>query len=295
MTPLLQIATDTLIVRQVTPDRAGLDQVVFVTAGIAQIVTLVVVVMLAFIFFRMWKAQQAMQEQLGRLASKVDPMIASATAAAENVRELTDAVKQDAMAAAEALSNATERVRDSVSGIADRIDEFGDLLGRVTEKAEAVADVAGAAVSTIKAGSRLFKRDDQPHRHGEARHRRDDHRRDEPRRDEPRREVSHRDAPRRDEPRRDEPRRDEPRRDAPVRLEERPVAADASADEESDEPLRLTDEEDGQESPYAEEAGAAGDANRPPRPKRRRNRRRRGGGGAGGAGGPSDGGPQLAL
>ncbi len=285
MTLLLQIATDTLIVRQVTPDRAGLDQVVFVTAGIAQIVTLVVVVMLAFIFFRMWKAQQAMQEQLGRLASKVDPMITSATAAAENVRELTDAVKQDAMAAAEALSNATERVRDAVSGIADRIDEFGDLLGRVTEKAEAVADVAGAAVSTIKAGSRLFKRDEQAHRHGEPRHRRDEHRRDEPRRDEPRR----------DEPRRDEPRRDAPRRDAPVHLEGRPVAAEVSADEEIDEPLRLTDDEEGHESPYAEEAGAAGDASRPPRPKRRRNRRRRGGGGAGGAGGPSDSGPQLAL
>jgi len=285
MTPLLQIATDTLIVRQVTPDRAGLDQVVFVTAGIAQIVTLVVVVMLAIIFFRMWKAQQAMQEQLGRLASKVDPMITSATAAAENVRELTDAVKQDAMAAAEALSNATERVRDSVSGIADRIDEFGDLLGRVTAKAEAVADVAGVAVSTIKAGSRLFKRDEQPHRHGESRQRRDEHRRDEPRRE----------APHRDAPRRDEPRRDEPRRDAPVRLEERPVVAEASAGEEIDEPLRLTDEEEGHESPYAEEAGAAGDASRPPRPKRRRNRRRRGGGGAGGAGGPSDSGPQLAL
>src|SRR3972149_1010919 len=141
MTPLLQIAADTLIVRQVTPDRAGFDQVVFITAGLAQIVTLVVVVLLAVIFFRMWKAQQAMQEQPGRLTSKIHPMIASATAAAENVRELTDAVKQDAMAAAEALSNATARVRDSVSGIADRIDDFGDLLGRVTDKAEAVADV----------------------------------------------------------------------------------------------------------------------------------------------------------
>lgn len=290
MTPLLQIATDTLIVRQVTPDRVGFDQVVFVTTGVAQIVTLVFVVLLAVIFFRMWKAQQAMQEQLERLTSKIDPMIASATAAAENVRELTDAVKQDAMAAAEALSNATERVRDSVSGIADRIDDFGDLLGRVTDKAEAVADVAGAAVSTIKAGSRLFKRDEHPHRHGEPRHRRDELRREASHRDAPRR-----DAPRRDEPRRDEPRRDEPRRDAPVRLEMPPPAPAEAPDEELDEPLRLTDDEDGHESPYAEEAGGAGvagDASRPPRPKRRRNRRRRGGGGAGSAGGASDGGAQ---
>jgi hypothetical protein len=291
MTSLLQTAADTLLVRQVTPDRAGFDQVVFVAAGLAQIVTLVVVVLLAIIFFRMWKAQQAMQEQLGRLTSKIDPMIASATAAAENVRELTDAVKQDAMAAAEALSNATERVRDSVSGIADRIDDFGDLLGRVTAKAEAVADVAGAAVSTIKAGSRLFKGDDRPHRHSEPRHRRDEPRRDVSRREEPRREEPRHLEPRGEESRREAPRREEPRRDAPARLEERPLPAAAAPDEVLDEPLRLTDEEDGLESPYAEEAGAAG--TRPPRPKRRRNRRRRGGGGGGadGAGTAPDGGP----
>jgi HAMP domain-containing protein len=295
MTPLLQIVADTLIVRQVSPDRVGFDQVVFVTAGLAQIVTLVVVVLLAVIFFRMWKAQQAMQEQLGRLTSKIDPMIASATSAAENVRELTDAVKQDAMAAAEALSNATARVRDSVSGIADRIDEFGDLLGRVTDKAEAVADVAGAAVSTLKAGTRLFKRDEHPNRHGEPRHRRDEHRRDEHLRDEHRRDEHRREEPRREEPRRDAPHREAARSDAPVRLEERPTA---TSDDDLDEPIRLTDDEDGHESPYAEEAGgvggagAAGDASRPPRPKRRRNRRRRGGGGPGGAGGASDGGPQ---
>jgi len=260
MTLLLQNAADTLIVRQVTPDRAGFDQVVFIAAGLAQIVTLVVVVLLAIIFFRMWKAQQAMQEQLSRLTSKIDPMIASATAAAENVRELTDAVKQDAMAAAEAVSNATERVRSSVSGIADRIDEFGDLLGRVTSKAEAVADVAGAAVSTFKAGSRLFKRDEPPRGHGEQRHT----------------------ASRHAERRHAEARHREPRH-----LQETPER------DEPDEPIRLTEEEDGHESPYAEEAGGAGavgDGARTARPKRRRNRRRRGGGGGGGAGGASDGG-----
>jgi len=150
-------AADTMLVRQVPLDRSGFDQVVFVAAGLAQIVTLVVVVLLAVIFFRMWKAQQAIQEHLGRLASKVDPMIASATAATENVRVLTDAVRTGAVASAEALTEATERVRDAVGGIADRIDEFGDLMARVTGKAEAVADVAGAAITTFKAGSRLFR------------------------------------------------------------------------------------------------------------------------------------------
>jgi hypothetical protein len=72
------------------------------------------------------------------------------------VRDRTAAVRTDAVAAAEALTEATGRVRDSVGGIADRIDEFGDLMGRVTQKAEAVADVAEAAVSTFRAGRRLF-------------------------------------------------------------------------------------------------------------------------------------------
>ncbi len=265
MIPILQIVADTLIVRQVTPLRTGFDEVVFVAAGLAQVVTLVVVVLLSVIFFRMWKAQQAMQEQLGRLTSKIDPMIASATAAAENVRELTDAVKQDAMAAAESLSNAAARVRDAVSGISDRIDDVGAVLGRVTEKAEAVADVAGAAVSTFKAGSRLFKQEERPHRSHEAR----------PRREQPRRE----------EPRREEPRREEPRPAAPPRHQEPPPAVEAASDEGPDEPIRLTDGDEGHESPYAEENAAP-----TARPRRRRNRRRRGGGGSGGVEGGAEGG-----
>jgi HAMP domain-containing protein len=249
MHSLLQAAADTLLVRQVPPDRGGFEQVVFVAAGLAQIVTLVALILLLVIFFRMWKAQQAMQEQLSRLASKIDPMVASATAAAENVRDLTDAVKQDAMAAAEALSNATERVRDSVSGIADRIDDFGELLGRVTSKAEAVADIAEAAVSTFKAGRQLFRpQAAPPHRRGEP-------------------------APRRHE-------RAGGRDDAPRRLDTQP-APDLFEEPrevhaaELDEPRHLADDGEGQESPYADEASTER-----PRSRRRRNRRRRGGGGA---------------
>ncbi|MDQ8154860.1 MAG: hypothetical protein P3B98_09360 [Gemmatimonadota bacterium] len=156
MMPLFFAAADTLLVRQVPPDRTGFESLVFIAGGAAQVVTLVVVILLAVIFFRMWKAQQAMQAELSKLGSKIDPMIASATSAAENVRVLTDAVRHDAVAAAEALSEATTRVRDSVSGIADRIDDFGELMGRVTDKTEAVAEVAGAAATAIKAGSRLF-------------------------------------------------------------------------------------------------------------------------------------------
>ena len=161
MNAFILAAADTMLVRQVSPDRSGFEQVVFVAGGLSQIVTLVVVALLAVIFFRMWKAQLAMQEQLSRLASKVDPMIASATTAAENVRVLTDVMRKDAVAAADALAEATGRVRDSVGGIADRIDEFGALVGRVTQKADAVADIASAAATTIRAGSRLL---DERHR-----------------------------------------------------------------------------------------------------------------------------------
>jgi HAMP domain-containing protein len=225
MTSLLRIATDTLLVRPVPPARSGFEQVVYTASGLTQVATLLLLVLLCVIFYRMWKAQQAMQEQLARLATKVDPMIASATSAAENVRVLTDVVKRDAAAAAEALSAATTRVRDSVSGIADRIDDVGELLGRVTDKAEAVAEVAGAAVSTIKAGSRLFRSQ-----------------------------------------------KERVRRAPPI---------DDALDEpgEHDEPMRLTDDVDGHESPYADEGSAPRG-----RPRRRRHRRRRGGGGAGGEG-----------
>jgi hypothetical protein len=163
MTALLLLVADTLLVRQVPPDRSGFEQAVFVAAGLAQIVTLVVVVVLTVIFFRLWKAQQVIQAQLGSLSAKVDPMIASATAAAENVRSLTDVVRKDAVLAADALAQATGRVRDSVGGIADRVDEFGELLGRFHAKTDAVAEVAGAALDTLKLGAHALRaREAQP-------------------------------------------------------------------------------------------------------------------------------------
>lgn len=157
MLPLVLLAADTLLVRPVPPVRTGFEQVLFVAAGLAQILMPVVFVLLILLLYRIWRAQRTMHEQLARLTSKVDPMIASATSAAENVRVLTDVVRKDAVLAADALAEATGRVRDSVGGIADRIDDFGDLLGRVYTKADAVADVAGAAAKTIKWGARALR------------------------------------------------------------------------------------------------------------------------------------------
>ena len=221
-----------MIVRQVPPDRTGFEQTVFVTAGLAQIVTLAVVVVLAVIFYRMWQSQQAIQEQLGRLASKIDPMLSSATSAAENVRALTEAVKRDAGTAGEALVDATSRVRDSVAGIADRIDDFGDLLSRVTTKAEAVADVAGAAVTTIKAGSRLFR----SHR---------EHRRSAP-----------------------VPRHDDGSRESNAPNDE---DADLDQDATLDEPIRLSEDDraHAHDSPYADDASATHARHRRRRRRRR--------------------------
>lgn len=157
MQPLFLLAADTLLVRPVPPVRTGFEQVLFVAAGLAQILMPVVFVLLILLLFRIWKAQQNLHEQLARLTSKVDPMIASVTSAAENVRVLTDVVRKDAVRAADALAEATGRVRDSVGGIADRIDDFGDLLGRVHGKADAVTDVAEAAMDTLKLGSRVLR------------------------------------------------------------------------------------------------------------------------------------------
>ena len=199
----LLVAADTMLVRQVSPDRTGFEQLIFLAAGVSQVVTLVVVVLLTVIFFRMWKAQQAMQEQLGRLGAKVDPMIASATAAAENVRALTDVVRKDAVLAADALSEATGRVRDSVGAIADRIDEFSALLGRVHAKADAVADVAGAAIDVLQLGATAMR---------------------------PTRDLAA-DAPVDAAPRRRVP-PDEARRAAAVEVDE-PIRLDDSADEDS--------------------------------------------------------------
>lgn len=161
----LLAAADTLLVRQASPIRTGFEEVIFVAAGIAQIITPLVVALLAVIFYRMWKAHQEVIAQFSGLTAKLDPMLATATAAVENVRAVTDTVRKEGQRAAEAVTDAAGRMRDAVSGIADHIDDFGTLMGRAYNKADAVADVAGAAMTTIKWGkSAIKKRADRRHR-----------------------------------------------------------------------------------------------------------------------------------
>lgn len=116
MLPLhLLAAADTLLVRPVPPVRTGFEQVLFVAAGLAQILMPVVFVLLLLLLFRIWKAQQNLHEQLARLTSKVDPMIASATSATENVRVLTHVVRKDAVRAADAVADVAEAAMNTIA------------------------------------------------------------------------------------------------------------------------------------------------------------------------------------
>ena len=153
----LLAAADTVLVRAVPPVRTGFEQTLFVAAGLAQLLTPVVILLLTLLLYRMYRAQQRLNVQLAQLSTRVDPLIAGASSAVENVRALTEVVRKDTVIAADAIAEATGRMRDVVGGIADRVDDFGELLGRAYTKADAVADVAEAAVKTVKWGSRALR------------------------------------------------------------------------------------------------------------------------------------------
>ena len=55
------------------------------------------------------------------------------------------------------MHESSERVKKTVGDLADRVDDFNDLLGKVHSRADTVATVAGSAIDVIAWGAERLR------------------------------------------------------------------------------------------------------------------------------------------
>lgn len=156
--PLAQLTAiaDTVLVRQVPPVRTAFEQLVFVASGLTSVLTLLVVVVVLALLLGLRSLGKELHGKLEELLRELRPLTQNANAASEDAREAAAAVKEMVLESRVTVEVANERVRDTIDGLADRVDDLSDLLGRVHHAGERVATVAGSAVGGIKAGARFF-------------------------------------------------------------------------------------------------------------------------------------------
>jgi methyl-accepting chemotaxis protein len=150
-------ARDTLVVRPLPPVRSTVEQVFFYAAGLTSILTLVLVLMLVVAVFWMRRAAAAAARRVDDLLDELRPMLKEAAQTAESVRETADLIQEEVSLVKDGVNETGVRVKKTVGELADRVDDFNDLLGKVHSRADAVVGVAGSAMEGIAWGARKLR------------------------------------------------------------------------------------------------------------------------------------------
>ena len=152
----LTAVADTVMVRQVPPVRTMFEQVVFVSSGLTSILTLLVVLAVLYVLFRLRDTSRELMGKLDELMVQLRPAAANAREASADVKEAAAAAKAMVMESRETVTMANERVRETVEELTDRVNELSAIISKVTRMATRVGAIAGTAIGGIKAGARMM-------------------------------------------------------------------------------------------------------------------------------------------
>jgi hypothetical protein len=151
------VARDTLLVRPVPPIRTTFEQTIFVAQGILVIFAVFLIPLSIYGALVMRKAALAAEQKIDALLGELRPLAAHVKEASVAVKETAEMVRTDVAMVHDTVQVATERVKQTVVQLADRVDDFNDLLGNVHEKASMAIDVAGTAMSGLAWGARTLR------------------------------------------------------------------------------------------------------------------------------------------
>ena len=150
-------ARDTLLVRPLPPIRTTFEQVVFVASGITSVLMLFLVVALLIALIWLRRSLTAVGAKLNALSMELHPLLQQAAAASQSVKQTSDLIREDVATMHDAIHETSARVRETVGNLADRVDDFTDLLGKVHHTADSVVDIAGTTIKGLAWGAQALR------------------------------------------------------------------------------------------------------------------------------------------
>ena len=147
-------ARDTLLVRQLPAQRSAVEQLFFYASGLSSLLILTLLVMALVVVFWMRRAAISAGERVDQLLVELRPLLDQATETGQSIRKAADLIQTEVAHATEGAHDAGVRVKRTVGELADRVDDFNELLGKVHSRADTVVDVAGTAMDGLAWGKR---------------------------------------------------------------------------------------------------------------------------------------------
>jgi ElaB/YqjD/DUF883 family membrane-anchored ribosome-binding protein len=152
----LAAAAETLVVRQMSPERSGFDQVASVASGLNSILVLLLLLLVVAALLGMRAKVNALHAKAEELIDELRPMAQKATLMADDVRDMARNINHMVHESRDTVRDANTRVRKSVTALTERVDDVTELIGEVHRAAVRVSAIAGTAVGGIRLGARAL-------------------------------------------------------------------------------------------------------------------------------------------
>lgn len=150
-------ARETVLVRPLPPVRTGAEQFFFVTSGLTSVLALALLATLIIMLVWARRAALAAGERMDALLEELRPVLEQARGVGDSVRKTADLIQRDVASVTEGVQETSARVKRSVGDLADRVDDFNELLGKVHSRADSVVDAASTAMDGLAWGVKKLR------------------------------------------------------------------------------------------------------------------------------------------
>jgi uncharacterized protein YoxC len=157
---LMQIAAtarDTLIMKQVVPERGLLDQVVAICTVITTVALTVFAIFAVPAAYRFRGTYKKADELLDKIRGDVEPITRHLHTITEDISHVTKVVRADVDKVSGTVTKANDRLLGAIDESEARLNEFNALLAVVQQEAESVFINAASAVRGVKTGAAAFR------------------------------------------------------------------------------------------------------------------------------------------
>jgi uncharacterized protein YoxC len=159
---LMQVAqhADTVVMRQVIPDRGWFETTTAVASGLMSVALLVLAVALVPAAWNFRKSYAKVSDLLDKVYGDVNPLMRHASAIADNVNYITTSVRTDVQQVNATIAAANQRLQQAVAITEQRLNEFNALLEVVQHEAETMFVATASTVRGVRTGAAALHHED---------------------------------------------------------------------------------------------------------------------------------------
>jgi uncharacterized protein YoxC len=147
-----QTLPDTVVMRMVAPDPSWFERVTGVASGLNALIPWVLLLFVLAVAARMRSSLDQTRGSLDGATKDLKQLVDATSRIAQDIAAVSEMVRTDLSHVHGTVAYASQRTRDAVEALADRVDQFTETVAVVQDEAQDVIVNGLAAVRGVRAG-----------------------------------------------------------------------------------------------------------------------------------------------